>query len=218
MTSDLTQRAPTALRLLDPGLLQVIRSSADRLIHMQDAFIQHVYSDITTMVPDLTAGGWTFCERMVQAVLWAATTDQAPQEIITTLRWVGATNRLEGFPEAQYVSLAHALVRTVRVLSEDYWSTSTGSAWIGFFIWMKPHLLAGAQQAAAQEAAWQEAYLEQSAASGSRGEYQPVTADDIDLESVASLLDDEDDDDDESPGYGQIMASMTLKQRRERPD
>ena len=217
MTSDLTQRAPTTLRSLDPGLLQVIRSSADRLIHMQDAFIQHVYSDIMTMIPDLTAGGWTFCERMVQAVLWAATTDQAPQEIITTLRWVGATNRLEGFPEAQYVSLAHALVRTVRVLSEDYWSTSTGSAWIGFFIWMKPHLLAGAQQAAAQEAAWQEAYPEQSAVSGSRGEYQPVTADDIELESVASLLDDEDDDD-ESPGYGQIMTSMTLKQRRERPD
>jgi hypothetical protein len=217
MTSDLTQRAPTALRSLDPGLLQVIRSSADRLIHMQDAFIQHLYSDITTMIPDLTAGGWTFCERMVHAVLWAATTDQAPQEIITALRWVGARNRLEGFPEAQYLSLAHALVRTVHMLSEDYWSTSTtSSAWVGFFIWMKPHFLAGAQQAAAQEAAWQEAYPAQSAVSGSRGEYPPVTADDIDLESVASLLDDEDDDD-ESPGYGQIMASMSLKQRRERP-
>ena len=219
MTSDLTQCAPTALRSLDPGVLQVIRSSADWLIHKQDAFIQHLYSDIMTMIPDLAAGGWTFCERMVHAVLWIATTDQAPQEIITALRWVGATNRLEGFPEAQYVSLAHALVRTVHVLSEDYWSTSTGSAWIGFFIWMKPHLLAGAQQAAAQEAAWQEAYPAQPAVSGSSGEYPPVTADDIDLESVASLLDDEDDDDDdESPGYGQIMASMTLKQRRERPD
>lgn len=69
------------------------------------------------------------------------------------LRWVGATNQLEGFPEAQYVSVAHALIRAVHVLSEGDWSASLGSAWIGYFLWMKPHLILGAQQAAQQQAA-----------------------------------------------------------------
>jgi hypothetical protein len=171
-------------------------------------------ADIVTMIPDLPEGGWAFCERMVHAALWAATTDHAPGEIAAALRWVGSQNWLEGFPEAQYVSVAHALVRTVHVLSVEHWSTSTGSAWISFFLWMKPHLIEGAQQAAAQQAAWQEAYWAQSAVPGSGGGQPPVTADEVDLESAAGLLDEEDDEAD--PGYGQIMTSMTLDKRRER--
>jgi hypothetical protein len=216
VTSDPAQGA----RPLDPGLLQVIRSSAARLFHVRDAFIRQLRFDIMTMIPDLPADSWAFSERMVHAVLWAATTDQAPGEIASALRWVGARNRLEGFPEAQYVSVAHALVRTVHVLSENDWSTSTGSAWISYFLWMKPHLMAGAQEAAtqqaaaqAQEAAWRET---QRASWGSWDQAAAMTdrGGDVDLESVASLLDDEDDED---PGYGQIMGSMTLNQRREQP-
>ena len=72
------------------------------------------------------------------------------------LRWLGAANWREGFPETQYVSVAHALVRAVHVLSESDWYTSLGSAWISYFLWMKPYLILGAQQAA-QEAAQQAA-------------------------------------------------------------
>jgi hypothetical protein len=227
MTTELTQGAPAGQRSLDPALLQVIRSSVGRLIRVQDAFTRQLQSDIITMIPDLPGDGWAFCERMVQAVLWAATTGQPPAEIIGGLRWVGAANQVEGFPEAQYVSVAHALVRTVHVLSESDWSTSTGSAWVSFFLWMRPHLLAGAQQAAAQQAAaaaqqaaaqeaarQQAAYWAQSAATGDA----PPADGDVDLESAAGLLDDEEEDeDDDDPGYGQIMLNMTLSQRRERP-
>jgi len=216
---------------LDPALLAVIRWSAGWLGDRQDAFIRQLRADLVTMIPDLATDGWAFCERMVQAALWAATTDQGADEIADGLRWVGAMNRLEGFTEDQYVSLANALVRTVHVLSENHWSTAMGSAWIGYFLWMRPHLIAGAEQAAAQQAAerraaaWEAARQQAAkrqaaaefAAAVARGEEPSVTAGDVDLKSVQRLLDDEDDEDDEDVGYGQIMLSMTLDQRRERP-
>ena len=216
MASDTAQGAPIARAPdpgppLDPALLQVIRSSAGRLTQLQDAFIRQLRADIITMIPDLAADGWAFSDRTVRAVLWAATTDQSPQVITDGLRWLGAANRREGFPETQYVSVAHALVRAVHVLSESDWSTSLGSAWISYFLWIKPYLMLGAQQAA-QQPAQEEA--EQASVQGPPGEHLPMPDGDVDLESVGSLLDDEDEDED---GYGQIMVSMTRNSRRERP-
>ncbi len=218
MASDTAQGAPIARAPdpgppLDPALLQVIRLSADRLAQHQDAFIRQLRADIITMIPDLAADGWAFSDRMVRAVLWAATTDQSLQVITDGLCWLGAANRREGFPETQYVSVAHALVRAVHVLSESDWSTSLGSAWISYFLWIKPYLMLGAQQAAqlaAQEAALQAAAL----VPGPPGGHPPVPDGDVDLESVGSLLDDEEEEDD--VGYGQIMVSMTRNSRRER--
>ena len=162
MANDLGYGAPpTELqpRALDPGALQVIRQSAGRLAQMEYTFIRQLHYDVTRLIPDAAgtpaADMWAFCERMVQSLLWVALTDQPPQVIIDTLRQVGARNRFEGFPDAQYVSVAHALVRTVRDLSGNDWSASTGSAWISYFMWIKPHLLAGARQAAAEQAAAQ---------------------------------------------------------------
>ena len=153
MASDTAQGAPIAGAPdpgppLDPALLQVIRSSAGRLTPLQDAFIRQLRANIVTMIPDLAEDGWALSDRVVRAVLWAATTDQPPQLITDGLRWLGAANWQEGFPETQYVSVAHALVRAVHVLSESNWSTSLGSAWISYFLWMKPYLMLGAQQAA----------------------------------------------------------------------
>ena len=182
----------------------MIRSSAGRLTQVQDAFIRQLHADIITMIPDLAMDGWAFCERMARAVLWAATTDQPPQVITDGLRWLGATNRREGFPETQYVSVAHALVRAVHALSETDWSASLGSAWISYFLWIKPHLMLGAQEEA-NRAALQDPPAED----------PPMPDGNVDLESVGSLLDDEDDDDD--VGYGQIMVSMTRNSRREQP-
>jgi len=203
---------------LDPGRLEVIRSSATRLASLQDAFIRQLHSDVVTLIPDLGSDGWGFCERMVRAVLWAATADQPAQVITDWLCWVGATNRLEGFPEGEYVSVAHALVRAVHVLSEDDWSASLGSAWISYFLWMRPHLLLGAQQAAEQQEAERTAAqreAERVRAQARSGLSQPGGGD-VDLESAGRLLDDEDDDED-GAGYGQIMVSMTRNQRRDRP-
>jgi hypothetical protein len=236
MANDLGYGAPpTELqpRALDPGALQVIRQSADRLAQMEYTFIRQLHYDVTRLIPDAAgtpaADMWAFCERMVQSLLWVALTDQPPQVIIDTLRQVGARNRFEGFPDAQYVSVAHALVRTVRDLSGNDWSASTGSAWISYFMWIKPHLLAGARQAVAEQAAAEQAAAQQAAAQQAAAQQEATRVEalsrdshgghtqvvgDVNLESVASLLDDEDDED---VGYGQIMVSMTRTPRRDPP-
>lgn len=212
MASDAAAGVPP----LDPARLQVIRSSAARLAPLEDAFIRQLHADVVPLIPDLGSDGWAFCERMVKAALWAATADQPAQVIADGLRWVGAANQLEGFPETQYVSVAHALVRAVHALSEYDWSASLGSAWISYFLWMRPHLLLGAQEAAEQQAAERAAARQEAErlrAQARSGLAQPGGGD-VDLESAGRLLDDEDDD---QPGYGQIMVSMTRNQRRERP-
>jgi hemoglobin-like flavoprotein len=138
----------------DPALMHAIHTSASRLIRLEGTFVRQLYADITSLIPEFeTERGWVFCERLVRSVLWAAVTDQPLNVIVDTLRWVGATNRMEGFPESEYASVVHALVRTVRDLSGDNWSASMGSAWITYFLWLQPFLMAGAQQAAARQQA-----------------------------------------------------------------
>jgi hypothetical protein len=187
MAMDPSHDAPDAAPPLDPALMRTIRASVSRLMLLEGTFISRLRADIATLIPGLAEdSGRAFCERMVRTVLWAAVTDQPPRVIVDTLRWVGAANWTEGFPENEYVSIAHALVRTVRELAGDNWSTSTGSAWITYFLWIQPHLVAGARQAAAQ-----------------RSPQQP--------EAVAGMLDGEAD----TTGYSQIMLPMTLNPRRE---
>jgi hypothetical protein len=89
----------------------------------------------------------------VRSLLWVALTDQPLGMVADTLRQVGAQNWAEGFPDTLYGNVAHAMVQTVQNLCAHDWSASMGSAWITYFMWIKPHLLAGAQQAAAQHAA-----------------------------------------------------------------
>jgi hypothetical protein len=81
-------------------------------------------------------------------------------------------------------------------------------------MWIEPHLTAGAQQAAAQQAdAQQEAARVDALARNERAGHTHAVGD-VNLESVASLLD---DDDDADIGYGQIMVSMTRQSRRDPP-
>ena len=216
---------------IDPAIWPVIRQSAAWLARNQNAFIQQLHYDITTAISDpagaRAADLWVFCERMVQSLLWVALTDQPLGVVADTLRKVGAQNWVEGFPDTLYGNVARALVQTVHYLSAHDRSASVGSAWISYFMWIKPHLLAGAQQAAAQHAAAQQAAERQAAAQRAAAEREAArvkelsrdshgghtqVVGDVNLESVASLLDGEDD---ENVGYGQIMISMTRNARRE---
>jgi hypothetical protein len=214
---------------LDPGTWPVVRQSAARLSRNQDAFIRQLHYDVTSLIPDAavapTLDMWAFCERIVQSLLWVALTDQPLGVIADTLRRVGAQSWVEGFPETQYVNVAHALVQTVHYLSDNDWSPSMGSVWISYFMWIRPHFVAGAQQAAAQHAAEREAAQRQVAAQRAAAEREAArvkalsqdsggVVGDVNLESVASLLDDEDNED---VGYGQIMLSMTRNPRRDPP-
>ena len=176
----------------------------------QGAFTRQLHYDVTSLIPESAVPPafdmWGFCDRMGQALLWVALTDQPPHVVLDSLRQLGAQNWYEGFPDAQYASVAHALIQTVHYLNANIWSTSTGSSWISFFMWVQPHLLAGARdaaarettarEAAAREATAQRAAAEQEAArvaALSRGHTQIVN--NVNIERVASLLDDDDEDD-----------------------
>ena len=76
-----------------------------------------------------------------------------------------------------------------------------------------PRQAAARQAAARQAAAEQEAARVEALSRDSHGGHTQVVGD-VNLESVASLLDDEDDED---VGYGQIMVSMTRTPRRDPP-
>lgn len=209
MASDIGHDSPVSTLPIDSDVLNRARFSVSRLAGQEDVFTRQLHDDLEAMIPALpsllAANGWPFCQRMVQAVLWVVMTDQPFQVVAAQLRQVGAANRLEGFPEAKYPSVARALIRTLRDLSGEYWSTSTGSAWISCFQWIEPHLIIGAQQAALDQQARAEAPPHVPAQPQEPPAAGPAGADD-DLESVAGLLDDEDEDDE---GYGQIMVSMS---------
>ena len=151
---------PQAQQAFDVGSWPVIRQSAARLSRDRDAFVRQLHYEITSLMPEAAGAPApdmrAFCKRMAQSLLWVALTDQPLGVVAEALRRVGAQNWAEGFPDTQYPTVAHALVQTVHYLSEDDWSPSLGSVWIGYFMWIKPHLLAGAQQAIAQDAAAQQ--------------------------------------------------------------
>jgi hypothetical protein len=209
---------------LDPGVWPVIRQSAAWLARDEGAFIRQLHDDVADLIPASALppefDTWAFCGQMVRTLLWAALTDQPLPVVADTLREAGAQNWYGGFPGAQYETMAHALVQTVQYLTRNVWSTSTGSAWISFFLWIKPHLLAGAQHAAARETAarevadreaaerraaaeWEAARVER-LSRDARGGHGRVVAD-VNLERVSDLLDEDDEDD----GLGQIMVNMT---------
>lgn len=230
MASDLDGQ-PRALPLPDPGVLQVVRSSAAELSRLEDSVVRQLRSDLGPLIADMAGGGQPFCERMVRGLLWIAVTDEPPNVVADTLCWIGATNWLEGFREDYYGSAAKAVVRVVRHVSAADQLTSIGSAWVSYFLWAQPYLVSGARQVAAQHAAAEQAAAEEVAARREAARQEAARAEalalypagshreaagDVNLETVADLLDDEDDED-ADVGYGEIMVSMTRNRRRGHP-
>jgi hypothetical protein len=131
---------------LDPALLRAIRPSAARMSAAGESFVRLLHEDVRTLVLQLPGQGRPFCERTARTVLWLALSAQSTEQAVSALHWLGETNQADGFPRREYVSIGHALVRAVRDISGIHWTTKTGSAWIRFFMWLQPHLQAGAQQ------------------------------------------------------------------------
>jgi len=203
---------------VDPAMLQLIRVSAGRLAAVEGTSVRRLHEDIGRIVWHMPGNGGPFCERMIRTVLWTVLAEQPPNAIVDGLYWLGSTNQAEGFPASEYVSVGHALVRVVRDMSGEKWSTTMGSAWIRFYMWMQPYLQAAAQQVAAQqETARRQAAAQQEAAR--RQAFDQVArrggSADVDVSVVGDMLDDEDDDDGggPAPGYGQIMMGMTRNRR-----
>ncbi len=167
-------------------------------------FTEQLQYEISSLIPDLAEDDWAFCQRTVQALLWAALTDEPAHVVAGAMRRLGAVNQVAGFPDSQYLGLAHALLRAVRELSDDDWSTTLGSAWISYFQWIQRQLMIGAQQAPRPAPRPAPTH-----AAGTAPDRLPQQENgEPELESVADRLDEEDDED---TGYGQIMVSMTRR-------
>jgi hypothetical protein len=233
MARDLGHDAPPTWprqQAFDPVAQPSIRQSAAAVARDQGSFIRQLHNDIADLIPESALPpGFDmqgFCARMAQALLWLALSDQPPDVAADALCQLGRQNWYEGFPDSQYASVAHALIQTMHYLTANEWSASTGSAWISFFMWMQPHLLAGAQQAAAAEAAARQAAAREAAAQRAEAEQEAAriaalardprggqahVVYNANLERVAALL--EDDEDDQDVGLGQIMLGMTRPSR-----
>lgn len=143
---------------LDPALLQAIRPSASRMASAEDAFVRLLHEEIESLVSQLPDKGWPLCERTARTILWLVLSDPTAETVAHSLRWLSEANQADGFPVSEYVSIGHALVRIAREISGTKWTTTTGSAWIRFFMWLQPHLQGGVRRPAAQpEAARREA-------------------------------------------------------------
>jgi len=203
---------------LDPALLQVIRPSASRMASAEGSFIQMLHEDIEGLVRYLPDGGWGFCERTVRTVLWLALTDQPAEAAVEGVYWLGSVNGSEGFPASEYVSIGHSLVRVARDMSGENWSTTTGSSWVRFFMWMQPYLQVAAEHVAAQQDADRRQAAAQHEAERRQAfdQFERRGATDVDVSVVGEMLDDEEEDLDPAPGYGQIMLGMTSNRRRRR--
>ena len=144
--------------LLDPALLQAIRPSASRMASAEEAFVRLLHEEIESLVSQLPEKGWPLCERTARTILWLVLSDPPAETVAHSLRWLSEANQADGFPVSEYVSIGHALVRIAREISGTKWTTTTGSAWIRFFMWLQPHLQGGARRPADRpEAARREA-------------------------------------------------------------
>ncbi|MBO0819332.1 MAG: hypothetical protein J2P26_00625 [Nocardiopsaceae bacterium] len=223
MTTDPTRDIPSdAGPPLDPGLLRAIHPSANRMAAAEGTFVQLLHQDIETLVRQLPDGGWGFCERTVRAVLWVILVGQPAEDVAECLRWLGSENQADGFPFSEYVSVGHALVRVAREMSAENWSTTTGSAWTRFFMWMQPYLRAAAQQVAARE----EAAREEAARRQAFDRFARRGPADVVAPAVSDRRDGEDNDRQgqrgpgpapgPAPGYDDIMMGMISRRRRRR--
>jgi len=144
MTTQLTKDARQELP--DLALLQAIRPSASRMAAGEEAFVRLLHEEIEPLVRRLPDGGWPLCERTARAVLWLTLSDPPADAVIMWMHWLGEKNQADGFPPSEYVRIGHALVWIAREMSGTRWSTTTGSAWIRFFMWLQPLLQAGARR------------------------------------------------------------------------
>ncbi len=128
---------------LDPALLRAIRPSASRMASAEEAFVRLLHEEIESLVSQLPDKGWPLCERTARAILWLVLSDPPAEAVAHSLRWLSEANQADGFPAPEYVSIGHALVRIAREISGTKWTTTTGSAWIRFFMWLQPHLQGG---------------------------------------------------------------------------
>jgi hypothetical protein len=209
----------------------LIRACCRRLSLDEASFATALHRNVVAMSPRSAAvladGGLPLCARIGHALLQVAT-DAAPGESAEELlRWIGEANHREGLAAEEYVAVGHAVLRAAHELHPGEWTSALSSAWVGYFVWARTHMLTGAAAAARAD---EQALAERAALEAQAGSPGPVPAgqppgpgsagwlpgEGDDLAVAGSLIDAEEDDEDEDGGYGHLMMTMTRPARRER--
>jgi hypothetical protein len=92
---------------------------------------------------------------LVDAVLRSVASGAEVSEVEAHWRDLGAQRASRGFPDDGYPAVGRALVRTVRDVSGDAWTSSLSSGWSALHLWMVGQLCAGAGRARSAGQVWQ---------------------------------------------------------------
>jgi hemoglobin-like flavoprotein len=85
--------------------------------------------------------------RLLKALLALMESLDAPELVESRLQVLGEIHYHRGIADDQYQYVGYALIRTVRDIFPEDWSTWLSSAWIGVSSWMIQHVVAGAKRA-----------------------------------------------------------------------
>jgi hemoglobin-like flavoprotein len=235
MATDLSGARPAVPHEVDRDVLQLLAPCAADLLPQHANLVLAVHARLAELVPELQrlpGAGRPTAQRMVTAMLYAAEPGQSPAHVAAVVQQVGADNYLEGFGTEQYGAVTHALLHAVRGTFRGDWSSALSSAWVEYLMWIRGHLVSGAEAQRAHEAATAAAQgREVRRAPGAGDSYYnpfaerpvqqqqppppPVAAVEAAPDGPALVIDDLDDDEDD-PAYGSLMTSMTLGGKRER--
>ncbi|HET9654470.1 MAG TPA: globin domain-containing protein [Kineosporiaceae bacterium] len=88
--------------------------------------------------------------RLLGAMLTAAKGLHQPEQLERELQALGALHHSWGITAEQLQYVPHALVRALREVLADRWSSVLSSAWIGVFSWIVDQMAVGARRAQGQ--------------------------------------------------------------------
>jgi hemoglobin-like flavoprotein len=239
MSTDVYTMGTGQLPQVAPSVMRLLASCTADLGPQQPELAEALYQRLLELLPEvatLAERGRPLSDRILHAVLYPTEPGRTPLNVATVVQQVGAQNYLDGLVGEHYNSVTHAVLHSAREVYRGEWSSALSSAWVEYLLWLRGHLLAGAEvQRARQEAvaAARAAMpaLIQAAADRTPDDYQPPpvyepaqasygTYGDLELEPSIppqALLDDELDhieEEDEEETYSTLMTSMTLNSRR----
>lgn len=239
MSTDVHAMGMGQLPQVAPSVMKALASCTADLGPQQSELAQALYQRLLELLPQvrsLPGAGRPLCDRILDAVLYPTEPGRTPSNVASVVQQVGAQNYLDGLPDEHYSSVTHAMLHAAREIYRGEWSSALSSAWVEYLLWLREHLLAGAEvQRARQEAvaAAQPAMPAlMQAAPRAPAQYQPPpvyyepaqasygTFGDLEREPSLppqAMIDDaldhiEEDDDEET--YNTLMTSMTLNSRR----
>jgi hemoglobin-like flavoprotein len=133
---------------VDRDVLRLLADCTADLVPQHTELVLALHQRLLERAPALVqmvGSGRPACQRLVAAVLHAATPGQPWERAEAAVRQVGADNYLEGFPTDQHGSVTHALLHAVRGVFRGEWSSALSSVWVEYLMWFRSQLLSGVE-------------------------------------------------------------------------